>query len=381
MIYLDNAATSWPKPESVYRTMDAFLREKGANPGRAGHSMAVAAEKVIDQARVSLARLIGAPSDRDLVFTLNCTDALNLALKGLLFAGDHVVSDAIGHNSLVRPLHRLASEGVSVSWVQPEENITSPAALEQAITAQTKALAVTHVSNVSGLVQPLAAYAELAAKHGLVLVVDAAQSVGVIPLDVGALGRALVAFPGHKSLMGPPGTGGLYIESSIDLMHRREGGTGTFSESEAQPSGRPQRYESGTPNTVGIAGLGAGVDYLLERGVEQIRAHEMALTRAMIEGLSAIPQVTIYGDASAEQRVGVVSLNVAGWNSAEVGTVLDQAFDIKVRCGLHCAPLAHRALGTLPHGTIRASLSAFSSEHDVGAFVEAIGQVAATKPA
>ena len=383
MIYLDNAATSWPKPEIVYQTMDRFLREKGANPGRSGHDMAVAAEKVVEQTRTSLARLLNAPDEKDIIFTLNCTESLNLALKGLLRPGDHVVTDAIGHNSLVRPLHRLEQQGVLVTRVLGSDGcgLVTPQDVESAILPQTRLIAITHASNVSGMVQPIEQIGEVARRHGIPFLIDAAQSAGVLPLDVEACSVDLLALSGHKGPLGPTGTGVLYISKRVELDPLKEGGTGTVSESEEQPLVRPSRYESGTPNTVGIAGLGAGVGYVLETGVETIRRHELTLLDRLVAGLAANAKVQICGSPPESERVGVVSFLVEGWSPGEVGAVLDQAFDIKVRTGLHCAPAAHKVFGTYPEGAVRASIGYFNTTDHTDALLDAVGRITAAQPA
>jgi cysteine desulfurase/selenocysteine lyase len=383
MIYLDNAATSWPKPEAVYQTMDAFMREKGANPGRSGHDMAVAAEKVMEETRVLLARLLNAADEKDIVFTLNCTDSLNLALKGLLKPGDHVITSSIGHNSLTRPLRKLEHRGVKVTRLLPfsEEGFVSPRDIEQVIGPTTRLTAVTHASNVSGVIQPIAEYGEVARRHDLVLLVDAAQTVGTLPIDVQAANVDLLAFAGHKGLLGPTGTGGLYMSKRVELEPLKEGGTGTASESEEQPSGRPQMYESGTPNTVGIAGLGAGIRYLMSRTLADIQMHKKTLVDRLLDGLAAIASVTVYGPRDRTRRVSVVSFNIEGWSPDEVGAVLDQAFDIKVRTGLHCAPAAHKVLGTYPHGSVRASVGCFNSVAEIDFLLEALAKIARAEPA
>ena len=382
MIYLDNAATSWPKPEAVYQTMGAFLREKGANPGRSGHDMAVAAEKVVEETRVLLARLLNAADEKDVIFTLNCTDSLNLALKGLLKPGDHVITSSIGHNSLTRPLRKLEHQGVGVTRVPPcsEEGFVSPRDIEQAIDRNTRLIAVTHASNVSGVIQPIAEFGEVARRHDLVLLVDGAQTVGALPIDVQAANLDLLAFSGHKGLLGPPGTGGLYMSKRAEVEPLKEGGTGTWSESEEQPSGRPHMYESGTPNTVGIAGLGAGLRYLMSRTVADIQMHKERLLDRLLGGLAAIPGVTVYGPKDRTRRLSVVPFNIEGWTPAEVGAVLDQAFDIKVRTGLHCAPAAHKVLGTYPHGSVRASVGCFNTSAEIDLLLGALKKIAGAEP-
>jgi cysteine desulfurase/selenocysteine lyase len=383
VVYLDNAATSWPKPEIVYETMDRFLREKGANPGRSGHDMAVAAERVVEGTRTSLARLLNAPDEKDIIFTLNCTESLNLALKGLLRPGDHVVTDAIGHNSLVRPLHRLEQQGVLVTRVLGSNGcgLLAPQDVESAILPKTRLIAVTHASNVSGVVQPIERIGEVAQRRGIPFLVDAAQSAGVLPIDVEACRVDLLALSGHKGPLGPTGTGVLYISKRVELDALKEGGTGTVSESEEQPQERPTRYESGTLNAVGIAGLGAGVGYVLETGVETIHRHELTLLGRLVAGLTANAKVRVCGSPPDGERVGVVSFRVEGWGPDEVGAVLDQAFDIKVRTGLHCAPAAHKVLGTYPEGTVRASIGYFNTSDDIDALLDAVDRIAAARPA
>lgn len=383
MIYLDNAATSWPKPEAVYQTMDAFLREKGANPGRSGHDMAVAAEKVVEETRVLLARLLNAADEKDIVFTLNCTDALNLALKGLLKPGDHVITSSISHNSLARPLRKLEREGVAVTRLLPcsEEGFVSPRDIEQAVGPKTRLIAVTHASNVSGVIQPIEEFGEVARRHDLVLLVDAAQTGGALPIDVQAMNVDLLALAGHKGLLGPTGTGALYVSKRVELVPIREGGTGTVSESEEQPSGRPHMYESGTPNTVGIAGLGEGLRYVMSRTMADIQMHKKTLVDRLLDGLAAIPGITVYGPGDRARRLSVVPFNIEGWSPDEVGAVLDQAFDIKVRAGLHCAPAAHRILGTYPHGSVRVSVGCFNTLDEIDFLLSALDKIARTEPA
>ena len=382
MIYLDNAATSWPKPDTVYEAVVAFMREKGANPGRSGYDMAVAAEKVIDDTRTALARLFNAPDAKDIVFTLNCTDSLNLALKGLLRRGHHVISDSIGHNSLVRPLKRLEQQGVAVTRIPPgdADGAVSPLDVEAAITPATRLIAITHASNVGGVIQPVAAIGEIARKHNVFLLVDAAQSAGALEIDVQAANIDLLAFSGHKGLLGPMGTGGLYVGQRVDLEQVREGGTGTFSESEEQPLERPNRYESGTPNAPGIAGLGAGLQYLVERTIADVRKHESMLLAHLLDGMAAISGVTVYGPRDRSKRISIAPFTVEGWSPGEVATVLDSAFEIKVRAGLHCAPAAHKVLGTFPKGCVRVGIGCFNTSQDIDDFLHALKEIAHSEP-
>ena len=381
MIYLDNGATSWPKPESVYRTMDTFLREKGGNPGRGSHSLAAAATETIEETRMLVARFINAPEMKRVIFTLNCTDALNMGIKGLLRPGDHVISSSIGHNSLIRPLKKLELQGIKITYLHQAagSGCISAKEIEESITGSTKLVLVTHASNVTGIIQPIEEYGAVARKHGLIFMVDAAQTVGKYPIDVVAGNIDLLACSGHKGLFGPPGTGVLYVGDRCDLETVREGGTGSYSEQEEQPVVLPDRYESGTLNSVGISGLGAGIKYVLAEGLEKIHTHGQGLRARIIESLSQMPGIKLYGTEGREgaKAVPVVSFNVEGYDAGEVGTILDQVFDIKVRTGLHCAPAAHKVIGTYPKGTVRLSAGYFNTEEDIDQVLAAIKKIAA----
>lgn len=377
MIYLDNAATSWPKPESVYQTMDDFLRKKGGNPGRGSHSMAVAAREVVEETRTLVARLINAPEIERVIFTLNCTEALNLGLKGLIRPGDHVITSCIGHNSLARPLRRLEMRGVRVTRLSPtpETGVVSIRDVERAITKNTKLLVVTHASNVNGVVQPVEAYGAVARAYDLVFMVDAAQTGGKYHIDVKGSSIDLLALSGHKGLLGPPGTGVLFIGERVDLEPLCEGGTGSYSEQEEQPCILPDRYESGTVNSMGISGLGAGLRFIFSEGLEKIRSHGSCLSERLIGGLSAIPGVKLYAAQDSSKQVPIVSFNIEGYEPGEVGIILDQTFDIKVRTGLHCAPSAHKTLGTYPLGTVRLSPGYFNTKEEIDLTLEALEKI------
>ncbi len=378
MIYLDNAATSWPKPESVYQTMDEFLRQKGGNPGRGSHSMAVAARETVEETRMLVARLINAPDKDRVIFTLNCTDSLNLGLKGLLRPGDHVITSCIEHNSVVRPLGKLEQAGVKVVRLPPHsgDGFVLPQDIEKVITEETKLVVITHASNVTGVIQPINEYGAIARQHNLIFMVDAAQTAGKYPLDVKASHIDLLAFSGHKGLFGPPGTGALYIGERVDLDSLREGGTGSYSEQEEQPFELPYRYESGTVNSAGISGLGAGLKYIFTEGLERIRTHEQYLVERLIEGLYNIPGLILYTAGDRSKQAPIISCNIKGHEPGEVGAILDQAFDIKVRTGLHCAPAAHKTLGTFPLGTVRLSPGYFNTMEEIDFTLEAIEKVA-----
>ena len=381
VIYLDNAATSWPKPESVYQTMDEFLRRKGGNPGRGGHSMAAAAKETVEETRMLLVRLINAPEMNRVIFTLNCTDALNLGLKGLLRPGDHVITSCIEHNSVVRPLRKLEKQGVRITRLPPlaETGIVSAKDIEETMTENTKLVVLTHASNVTGVIQPIEDYGAIARRHNLVFMVDAAQTAGNYPIDVEASNIDLLAFSGHKGLLGPPGTGVLYVGDRVDLDSLREGGTGSYSEQEEQPVTLPDRYESGTLNSVGISGLGAGLKYIFKEGLERIRTHEQYLIDRLIDGLSNIPGLILYTARDRSKQAPVISCNIQRYEPGEVGTILDQAFDIKVRTGLHCAPAAHRTLGTYPLGTIRLSPGYFNTEEEIALTLQAVKKIVRTR--
>lgn len=385
MIYLDNAATSFPKPESVYAGMDAFARTAAANPGRAGYRLALEAEAMIDATRRLVARLFGAPRPERVVFTLNATDALNMAIAGVVRPGDHVISSVLEHNSVNRPLERLARRGsITLTRVPAgSDHVIDPDAVLRAWTPATKLVAVTHASNVAGTVQPVAAFGRIARERDALLLVDAAQSAGVVPIDVQADAIDLLAFTGHKGLLGPTGTGGLVVGERADVAPWREGGTGGDSSNAVQPDELPYRLEAGTPNVVGIAGLCAGVAYLVERGLEAVAAHERGLVAAFVDALERPEAFSFYGadvalrERSGAGRVGLLSFNLAGFLPDELAAILDADFGVAVRSGLHCAPYAHRHLGTFPAGTVRVSPGPLTPLDDVLAAAAALNELAA----
>ncbi len=378
MIYLDNAATSWPKPQSVYQAMDKFLREKGGNPGRGSHSLAVAARDAVEETRMLIGRFINAPEMERVIFTLNCTDALNLGLKGLLKPGDHVITSCIEHNSVVRPLRKLEQQGIKITRLPPslDDGVLSAQDVEAAITKDTKLVVVTHASNVSGVIQPIEEYGMVARRHNIVFMVDAAQTAGKYPIDIEASNIDLLAFSGHKGLLGPPGTGVLYVGNRVVLDSLREGGTGSYAELEEQPLTLPYRYECGTANSVGITGLGTGLKFILNEGLDRIRTHDRNLVDRLIEGLTAVPGIILYVAKDRSKQAPVLSFNIGGYEPGEVGAILDQTFDIKVRSGLHCAPAAHKTLGTYPLGTIRLSPGYFNTVEEIDLTLRALEQIA-----
>jgi len=385
MIYLDNAATSFPKPEAVYLALDAFARTKLANPGRSSHRMANEAEQTIEDARLALNRLFHGEDRRRWVFTLNCTDALNMAIKGTLRPGDHAVTTDLEHNSVSRPLRALEKAGtITLTRVRSDQGYVDPAAVRAALTPQTRLVAMTHASNVLGTVQPIEAIARLVRESGSLFLVDAAQSAGVVPIDLKATPIDLLAFPGHKALYGPTGTGALYVSPRVTLRNWREGGTGGDSKSEVQPEEMPYALEGGTPNALGIAGLAAGIAWVVGVGPEANRRHEVALLQKVVDwvqGQGHAEGWKVAGRWEPETHVGALSLvtpNLDDLHPQDLAGALDSCPEaIAVRPGLHCAPYAHRNLGTFPDGTLRLSPGPFSTDEDIDIFLNALTEISA----
>lgn len=376
MIYLDNAATSFPKPEAVYKAVDKCFREFGANPGRSGHKLALEAGRAIYETRELICQLFNIDNPMQIIFTSNATDSLNLAIKGILKNGDHVITSSMEHNSVIRPIKTLEEIGVENTVVQcDKQGFIDVKDIVKAIKENTKMIAITHASNVTGTVMPIDEIGKLAKENNLILLVDAAQTAGVYDIDVKKMNIDMLAFPGHKGLMGPQGTGGLYIREGIDMRQMKEGGTGSKSESLYQPEIVPDRYESGTPNTPGIVGLGAGIKFIIEKGIENIRKHEEYLTDYMLNELKKIDMVNIYGPQDAKKQASVISINIGDLDSSELSFILDKAFDIAVRSGLHCAPLAHKTIGTFEQGTVRFSIGYFNTKEDIDQSIEAIKKI------
>jgi cysteine desulfurase/selenocysteine lyase len=376
-IYLDNAATTYPKPEVVYGAMDRFSREAGGNPGRSGHHRSLEAGREVLRARETVAKLFGVEEPSRIVFTRNATEALNLVIQGALRAGGHAVTTSLEHNSVWRPLEALKRTGTaSYTIVEcgPDGSL-DPSRIDETIKDDTRLIVCTHASNVIGNLLPVDDIAEIAERRGVPLLVDAAQSAGRYEIYPGDPGVQYLAFTGHKELFGPQGTGGLYISPGWEVEPLIQGGTGSRSESSLQPDFLPDRYESGTPNAMGLAGLRAGVDFIMDTGLEKIRRHEMDLTQRLMEGLLALPGASVYGPRDVESKVGIVSFNLQGLTSSEVASRLDEAYGICVRSGLHCSPLAHRTIGTLESGVVRASLSYMNNSEDVNCLLEALSEI------
>jgi cysteine desulfurase/selenocysteine lyase len=380
MIYFDNAATSWPKPPEVAAAMTQFIERVGANPGRSGHRLSVEAARIVYHAREAVAELFGVPDPLRVCFGHNVTEALNLALRGLLRPGDHVITSSMEHNSMMRPLRALERTGVAVTVVPcSPEGVLDPADVEAAIRPETKLVALNHGSNVCGTLLPMAEAGQICREHDLLLLADTAQTGGAYPIDIRADAIDLLAFTGHKSLYGPMGTGGLIVGPRVDVRQMeplQRGGTGSRSEREEQPDFLPDVFESGTPNAVGLAGLAAGVRWVLDRGVAAIHAHEVALTQRLIAGLSEVPGVTLYGTRDAELQTATVSFTVGGMLVNEVGQRLDEDAGLMCRVGLHCAPAAHKTLGTFPSGTVRFGLGALNTAAEVEEGLSAVRALA-----
>lgn len=376
MIYLDNAATSWPKPESVCEVMTRCLREYGANPGRGGHRLSLQAGRALLETRELVAELFGVKDSAQIVFTLNVTEALNLAIKGVTKPGDHILISGMEHNAVARPAFSLAEKGIETTVIPcSPEGLINPADVANNIRENTKLICVNHASNVTGTIQPINQIGKIARERGVLFLVDCAQTAGVYPIDVNKSQIDLLAFTGHKGLLGPQGTGGLYIREGVDVTPLKQGGTGSHSELMYQPEVMPDKFESGTPNTVGLVGLGAGIKFILEEGMETIRRHEQMLTKELLRGLREREGVTLYGPQDIEQQTAVVSLNINGQEANEVSFILDQVFDIATRAGLHCAPLAHQTIGTLETGTVRLSPGYFNTLEEIKTVLDALATI------
>jgi cysteine desulfurase family protein len=379
MIYLDNAATSFPKPDGVYVALDHFARHTLANPGRAGHKMALAAERTLDDGRHRLNQFFNGKTPDRWIFTLNCTDALNMAFKGVLNEGDHVITSDLEHNSVSRPLVAMAeAKRISLTRVPADASGTiDPDAIIAAFTPQTKLVAITHASNVLGTVQPVGEIGKLVRGRDALFLVDAAQTAGVVPIDVQSSCIDLLAFPGHKSLFGPTGTGALYVGPRATLRTWREGGTGGDSSSPTQPTEFPYYLEGGTPNVLGVAGLIAGLNYVEERGLNAIRDHEIELCDQLRLALAELPGFDVFGHGDPARRVGAVSFRCEMIPTTDLGAILDQSFDIAVRPGLHCAPYVHKAVGSYPDGLVRVSPGPFNTNAEIDTLVAALREVTA----
>ena len=380
MIYMDNAATSHPKPDVVIQAMADYMKNIGASSGRSGHRLSIEAGRIVYETREVVAELFNVFDPLRIVFCYNVTEALNLAMRGLLQPGDNVITSSIEHNSVMRPLRALVGEGVELTVIKCSQGgFLDPRDVQKAIQKNTKLIVLNHASNVVGSILPVAEVGCIARENDIIFLVDAAQTAGAYPIDVEEMKIDLLAFTGHKAMFGPQGTGGLCIREGIELKPLKWGGTGSRSEEEYQPDFLPDKYESGTMNVVGLAGLGAGVRYVLSEGIQVIREKEKRLTKKLTDGLADIDIVTVYGGIEVDKQVGLVSFNIDGLMPSEVGFQLDEEYEILCRVGLHCAPAAHKTIGTFPTGTVRLSISHFTTEEEIQTTIKAVSEIAKTE--
>jgi cysteine desulfurase family protein len=376
-LYFDNAATSWPKPETVYKAAELQMRNAAGNPGRSGHTRTLEADRLIYKTREAVAALFMVKDPARIVFTLNATDSLNIALKGFVSKGDHVIHTAMDHNSVLRPLGRLCRNGLITTSTIPcnTDGLPELNLLDSAYNSNTRLLVINHASNVTGTIAPLKEMITWAHDKGIAVLIDAAQSAGTIPIDAEALEIDMLAFTGHKGLLGPTGTGGLYIRPGLDLTSLREGGTGSQSELDSHPESMPERLEAGTLNSSGLAGLLEGIKFIMETGLEHIQAHESYLRKTLYENLSKLPGINLYGPKADDNSSCIVSFTIEDADSGEIGYILESNYGILCRTGLHCAPLAHQAIKTFPEGTIRLSPGYFTELTDLEFLVSAIEEI------
>ena len=376
MIYLDNAATTRPKPPGVAEAVTAAMMSWG-NCGRGAHEEALASARAVFSVREKVAKLLGCKRADHVAFTPNSTQALNIAISGLLGPEDHILSTDLEHNSVLRPLYRLRQQGAEVDFVHADPNgRLDYDAFEKLLRPNTKAVVCTHASNLTGDMIDIGWVGEFCHQHGLLFILDASQTAGVFPIDMEQQYIDVVCFTGHKSLLGPQGTGGLCVREGLDIRPFAVGGTGVQSYLETQPTEYPTRLEAGTLNSHGLAGLNASLEFLMETGIDTIRAHEMALARRFYEAVREVPGVRVYGDFHKPERAPVVALNIGDYESGEVADELAERFGIATRPGAHCAPRMHRALGTTEQGAVRFSWSYFNTEEETDAAAEAVRTLA-----
>lgn len=379
LIYLDNAATSFPKPAPVIDAVESTLRLNAANPGRGGHQLALQAGRLVMECRETVARFFGIEDASRIVFTANATEAVNFGLFGLLKPGDRVVTTSMEHNAVIRPLRALSDQGIQILRVTADPlGQVDPQAVREACLPGTRLLVMNHCSNVTGTLQAIEEIGPWCRAQGILFMVDAAQSAGVFPIDVNRMAIDLLAVPGHKALLGPPGTGFLYVHPELMLRPLLYGGTGNFSQSTTQPETMPERLESGTLNTVGLAGLKAGIEFLESVGMDRVRAHEQELLARLMAGLQRLEAVTLFGPLGSARHGGALSFTIKNIDPAALGFRLDREYGICCRVGLHCAPEAHATIGTLPEGTIRLSPGYFNTLEEIDKTLAAIAEIIAT---
>lgn len=381
LIYIDNGATSFPKPEEVYAYMDHFYRCYGVNPGRSGYDLCLEAGSIVDGTRKMLMSLFNGTDPNRLCFSHNSTDALNLIIFGMLKPGDHAISTVLDHNSVLRPLYHLSLDGVDVDLVPFDgAGFVDPDEIRRRFRPNTRLVIVNHASNVIGTIQPIREIGRYCREAGIPFAIDASQSAGKIPIDIEEQFVDVVAFTGHKSLLGPTGIGGLYVREGIDIRQTRAGGTGVRSAIRTHLEEYPFRLEYGTHNTVGIAGLNAGVKWILARGLDAVHEYEMGLARTLRDGLADIPGVVMYCQDDLTNHIAVLAFNVQGMDASDVGTMLDVDHDIACRTGLHCAPLVHEQLGTTKiRGAVRFGIGPFNTEEHIAKAIDAVREIASMR--
>jgi len=379
LIYLDNGATSFPKPEEVYEFMDTFYRNYGVNPGRSGYDLCLEAGEIVENTRKMLTNFFNGDDPNRLCFSYNSTDALNLIINGMLKEGDHAITTTLDHNSVIRPLyHQYKFNGVEVDYIPfDSKGFVDPDDFTKKIKKNTKLVIVNHASNVIGTIQPVKEIGRLCKERGIPFAVDSSQSAGKIPVDIKELNIDVVAFTGHKSLLGPTGIGGLYVSEGIEIRHTRAGGTGVRSAVPTHLYEYPYRLEYGTPNTVGIAGLYAGLNWIEKKGLANLHKNEMKLTTMLRDGLKDIENVTMYCQDDMTNHISILPFNIDGLEALNTGTILDVDYNIATRTGLHCAPLTHKQLGTIDiHGAVRFGIGPFNTEEHIKTAINAVKEIA-----
>lgn len=383
LIYLDNSATTYPKPDEVYKFMDSFYREHGVNPGRSGFDAALEAEEIVMNTRRLLTEFFNAGSDINrLTFSYNASDSLNMVIQGLAEKGDHVITTMLEHNSVLRPLYHLEKNGViQVSYIKfNEKGYINPDDIKKEIRKNTKMVVVNHCSNVIGTIQPVAEIGKICKEAGVLFVVDSTQSAGTIPIDMKAMGIDALIFTGHKCLLGPTGIGGSYVMENVPVKYTRYGGTGVRSAQETHLEEFPYRLECGTLNLVGVAGLNAGVKWIQSNGMETLHGREMALFNKLRKGIQETENVITYCAEGEENHNPILCFNIKGFEAGDVGTMLDIDYNVACRTGLHCAPKVHQVLGTDKiHGAVRLSIGPFNTEEHIDTAINAVKEIAAIK--
>jgi cysteine desulfurase/selenocysteine lyase len=381
-IFLDNGATSFPKPEEVYKFMDQFYREFGVNPGRSGYDLCLETGELVENTRKMLAIFFNGKDPNRLCFSYNSTDALNLIIFGMLKEGDHAITTTLEHNSVLRPLYHLFKfHGVEVDYVPFDiKGFVNPDDFPKKIKKNTKLIVVNHASNVIGTIQPIKEIGKYCNENGIPFAIDASQTAGKIPIDIEELNVDVVAFTGHKSLLGPTGIGGLYVREGIEIRHTRAGGTGVRSTVRTHLEEYPYRLEYGTLNILGVAGLHAGLKWIEEKGLNNIHEHEMKLTTLLRDGLKDVEGLTFYCQDDLENHIGIFLFNIEGLEAADTGTILDVDHNIASRTGLHCSPLVHKQLGTDKiHGGVRFGIGPFNTEEHIKTAIQAVKEIAASR--